>query len=129
MIPEDIIITAESFQQPSFTYKIDFKKKKVVGTIDGLEAVKQAVFLILSTERDYSEIYQDYGIKIIDMIGKDFPFVVSELKKRITETLKGDDRITEVEEFTFTYSDDGLLVEFNVITIYGVFHVQEVYNL
>lgn len=129
MIPEDIIISQENFQQPSLTYKIDFKKNKMVGTTDGLEAVKQAVFLILLTERDYSKIYQDYGIKIADLIGQDFSFAISELKKRITEALLEDDRITVVENFTFTDSKDGLLVEFDVITIYGVVHEQEVYNL
>lgn len=129
MIPEDIIITQDNPQQSSLTYKIDFKKNKIAGKIDGLEAVKQAVFLMLATERDYSEVYNDYGIKIIDLIGKDFPFVISELKRRIAETLQDDDRITGVENFTFADSDDGLLVEFDVVTIYGVFHEREVYNL
>lgn len=130
MIPEDIIIT-ESKQntQPSLTYKIDHKKNKLSGTIDELEAVKQAVFLVLSTERDYSEIYQDYGIKTADLIGQEFSFVASELKRRIRETLVEDDRITVVENFTFSDSDDGLLVELDVISIYGSFHEQEVYNI
>lgn len=130
MIPEDIIIT-ESKQnlQPSLTYKIDHKKNKIAGITDELEAVKQAVFLVLITERDYSEIYQDYGIKTADLIGQEFSFVSSELKRRIRETLIEDDRIEEVENFTFSDSEDGLLVGFDVITIYGSFYEQEVYKI
>ena len=128
MIPEDIIIKKNE-QQPSLTYRIDFKKNKIVGVTDELEAVKQAVFLMLSSEKNYSEIYDGYGIKIVDLIGQDLAFVVSELKKRITETLKMDNRINEVENFTFNLNEDGLLIEFDVISIHGTFHEQEVYNI
>lgn len=129
MIPEDIVITESKQNLPSLTYKIDYKKNKIAGITDELEAVKQAVFLVLSTERDYSEIYQDYGMKTADLIGQEFSFVASELKRRIRETLIEDDRITEVENFGFNDSEDGLLVEFDVISIYGSFHDREVYKI
>lgn len=129
MIPEDITITQENYQQPSLTYKVDFKKKKIAGTTVELEAVKQTVFLVLSTERDYSEIYQNYGIKTADLIGQDFAFTASELKKRIIETLLEDNRIMGVENFKFADSEDGLLIEFDVVSIYGSYHMQEVFNV
>lgn len=129
MIPEDITIIGDSQEQSSTTFKIDFKKNKIVGTTDELEAVKQAVFLVLITERDYSEIYQDYGIKTADLIGQEFSFAASELKRRIRETLTEDDRITEVENFTFTDAEDGLFVEFDVISKYGTLHEGEVYDI
>ena len=129
MIPKTIKINIETSEQPSLTYKIDFNKNKVIGKTDNLDAVEQAVFLLLKTERNYSEIYKDYGIKTVDLIGKDIYLVISELKRRITEALLEDNRITEVSNFKFTENEDKLLVEFDVNTIYGIVHAKEVYNL
>lgn len=128
MLPEDIVFN-EKVEQLSLTFKIDFENNKIVVKIDELEAVKQAVFLILKTERNYSEIYKDYGIKIIDLIGQDINFIASMLKQRITETLKEDDRITEVENFIFNEIDEGLEVGFDVISIYGSFTSKGVYDV
>lgn len=128
MIPETIGLTEETIQ-PSLSFKIDFDRNKIISKIDELEAVKQAAFLILATERDYSPIYEDYGIKYDDLIGKDKYFVLSELKRRITESLKEDDRITEVDNFEYNEIDDGLETTFDVISIYGNFSTKGVFNI
>lgn len=127
MIPKTIKINIEKSEQPSLTYKADFNKNKIIGKTDKLDAVEQAVFLLLKTERNYSEIYKDYGIKTVDLIGKDIYLVISELKRRITEALLEDNRITEVSNFKFIENEDKLLVEFDVKTIYGTVHAKEVY--
>ena len=129
MIPKTIKINIETSEQPSLTYKADFNKNKIIGKTDKLDAVEQAVFLLLKTERNYSEIYKDYGIKTVDLIGKDIYLVISELKRRITEALLEDNRITEVSNFDFIENEDKLIVEFDVNTIYGIVHAEEVYNL
>jgi hypothetical protein len=120
----------EVIQQPSYTYKIDFERKRVNGFCDGLEAVKQAVFLILNTERYEYLIYStDYGSELTGLIGKDRFFVESELKRRIKEALIQDDRITNVDNFKFTYPDgDSLVVSFTVFSIYGDFEVERGLN-
>lgn len=129
MIPEVINLTEQSDEQPSLTFKIDFDKNKIVGMTDNLEAVKQAVFLILSTERNYSPIYKDYGINYDDLIGKDKYFVISELKRRVAESLKEDDRINDVQNFKFNDVDDGLELTFEIISIYGNFVTGGVFNV
>ncbi len=131
MIPKAINIndTVNKSEQTSLSYKIDFNKNKIIGKTDKLDAVKQAVFLLLKTERNYSEIYKDYGIKTFDLIGKDVYIVVSELKRRITEALTEDDRITNLDNFKFDEIDGVLSVEFDVNTIYGEAHMKEVYKL
>lgn len=128
MLPETLNFTEEA-EQPSLTFKIDFEKNKIVGKTDGLEAVKQAVFLMLSTERDYSEIYNYYGIKFYDLIGRDIYLAVSELKRRIIEILKNDNRILEVENFKFNEIDEGLELVFDVVTIYGKFASRGVFKV
>lgn len=128
MIPETINHIEET-EQPSLTFKIDFEKNRIVGRLDGLETVKQAVFLLLSTEYDFSEIYNDYGIKIDDLIGRDKYFIVSELKRRIVESLMEDNRIEDIQDFIFNEIDDRLEIKFNVVSIYGKFASKGVYNL
>lgn len=125
MIPHDLDIIEE--RQPSLTYKIDFEKGRIMGMIDGLEAVKQAVFLILQTERYQYLIYSsDYGCELIrDLIGKEPLFVRSELKRRITEALLQDDRIEDVTNFDIEINGDSALVRFTVVSVFGEFKVEQ----
>ncbi|HBB27662.1 MAG TPA: DUF2634 domain-containing protein [Clostridiales bacterium] len=129
MLPEELTIIVDEEISSSLTYKIDFKNDKVKSKIDDLEAVKQAVFLVLITEKNYSEIYENYGIKVEDLIGQDFGLVSSELKRRITEALLGDDRIETVNNFTFKQIEDGLLTTLNIVSIFGEFTSEGVYNI
>lgn len=131
MIPKAININDDvnKSEQTSLSYKIDFNKNKIIGKTDKLDAVKQAVFLLLKTERNFSKIYKDYGIKTVDLIGKSIHIIVSELKRRITEALSEDDRIINLDNFKFDEVEDGLLVEFDISTIYGTAHMKEVYKL
>lgn len=121
MIPESINYIGERQKQASLTFKIYFDSNRIVNRIDNIEAVKQAVFLMLLTERDYSEIYEGYGLKVSDLIGQDIGLVTSEFKRRIIECLKEDDRIVEVDTFEFIEDKEGLLVTFRVSSIYGDF--------
>ena len=95
----------EIITEPSFTYamKINSRENRdsiFLGKTDGTEAVKQAVFKILSTERYMHEIYSwDYGIEIQDLAGQPDDYVFSELEDRISEALGMDDRIGGIENF------------------------------
>lgn len=127
MLPEGITITTTTSEDlPTKTWKIDFDNNKITTELDDLAAVKQMIHLALITEYQYSDIYNDFGLKTVDLIGQDFFFVMSELKRRITETLLKDDRISDVKDFTFEEVDDGVLVTFSVTTIYGNTESEEV---
>ena len=69
--PETYDFNAE-FQTEQFankTYKINFEEKRIIGEIDDLEAVKQAVYKILHTERFNSLLYSwDYGVEFENLI-------------------------------------------------------------
>lgn len=123
LIPEKIVDLNEvqTGIKPSLTLCIDFEKEKITEKIDNLKAVQQAVFLILISERNHSPIYENFGIKTVDLIGQDFPFVASELKRRITEALLEDDRVTGVNNFSYSRNEDCLTMMFDVYTIYGNF--------
>ena len=59
----------------------------------------QAVYLILNVERYAFPIYsRDYGSELSDLIGTPRDYAISEIKRRITEALTQDDRITSVDD-------------------------------
>ena len=106
---------------PTKTYYIDFEKKRIVGKVDGQEAMKQAILKILLTERyDFKKVYSDYyGVELKDMIGL-LPFIVRvQLEPKITEALLCDDRIKSVVDFDITVKKKVVSVNFTVKTIFG----------
>lgn len=106
----------------SRTYKIDFDKGRIVGYIDGLEAVKQAVHKILLTERFNYLIYSpDYGAELEGLIGKPRAYVRSEIKRRVREALMQDDRVVDVVDFDIRFEEETAYASFTVISIYGNF--------
>lgn len=112
-------------EDPSKTFYIDFINNKIVGTVDGLEAVKQAVFLILNTERYENMVYDwDYGFETQDLIGMPVGYVYPELKRRIEEALTQDDRIESVDAFSFEKSGSTLSVTFTVTSTQGEFETE-----
>lgn len=93
---------------------------RISGYIDDLEAVIQAIYLILSTERYQYIIYSwDYGVELIDLIGKPMPYVMSELPRRIKDALIQDNRIDDVTDFEFEVNRNKLHTSFTVITTLG----------
>lgn len=125
MIPTGGSITnasVEEQQQPSLTWKLDLENKRITQMVDGLEAVKQAAFIILETERFAHLIYSfSFGSELQGLIGKSPLFVQSEVRRLIREALLQDDRITDVRDLTFQSQGDSLLVEFTIVTIFGDF--------
>ena len=75
--------------QTSNTYKLNFDKNNISGFCDELEAVKQAVYLILNIERYEYLIYDwDYGFEIKDLIGQESIIIQPEIQRRICDALK-----------------------------------------
>lgn len=111
-------IKQESF--PSKDYGLD--EDKIRGMVENKNAVRQAVFFILNTERYAHIIYPwSYGIELDDLIGQHKAYVIPEAERRITEALLQDDRITKVDSFCFEQQRTSLSVTFTVHTVYGDF--------
>lgn len=116
---KDILQINES-TEPSNTFFIDFEKGRISGFIDEKEAVKQAIMLILNTERYKFLIYSwNYGAELEALIGTHPDIVEDEAERLISEALLQDDRITAVYDFEFSRNRDTLLVNFKVDSIYG----------
>lgn len=114
--------TAE--RQPSKTYKMNIDDENIISTTDNLTAMEQAIYKILNTERYQYVIYSwSYGIELADLFGQPLPYVYPELKRRITEALLADDRISAVDNFTFSHKRGEVSCTFDVTTISGVITV------
>ena len=113
---------------PNKTYRMMIDADRVQGTITSdLDAVKQAVYKIINTERYKFLIYSwNYGVELEDLFGKPIPYVLPEIPRRIKEALIQDDRITDVLGFDLTYNKRGdVLAKFTVVTIYGNFDAEK----
>ena len=120
MLPELNSVNQLDDTMPSYTYNINRNTNRISGYIDNRDALIQAIYLILQTERYESMIYNwYYGVEIDGLIGKNRNYVTSELKRVIREALLEDDRITEVTGFTITYNKDTALIEFTAETAIG----------
>ena len=123
MIPKSYAVelnTIEVGNLPSKTYKLDIENNRLAGYTDSLDAIKQAIYLILNTERYEYLIYSwDYGLEMNDLYGKEMYYVMSEVQRRIIDALSQDDRITSVDNFQVTRNRNSLSVTFTAHTIYG----------
>lgn len=116
----------EEETEPSLTWKIDFETGRITGMIDKLEAVKQAVHVILQTERYEHLIYSfDFGTELKGLFGMSPIFVESDLERRISEALEQDDRIQGIENFQAEIKGDSIVARFTVITDYGSFDYEQ----
>ena len=107
-------------QQPSYTYKLDIDRGRVKGMTDEADALLQAVYLILSVERYQYPIYSyNYGVELVDLIGQPKDYVMSEVKRRITEALIQDDRINAVDSWEFETTKKAVKTTFIIHSIYG----------
>ena len=115
-------------EQPSKTYYLDKKNKRIVGIVtDYLKAIEQAVYLILSTERyDYVMYSWNYGIELKDLYGQIKEYVIPNLINRIKEALLQDDRIMDVVDFNYKINKNVYSISFTVITEYGNIDISEV---
>ena len=108
----------------SRTYKMS--DAKIEGFVDGLEALKQAIYKILSTEQYEYPVYSfRYGIAWKELIGEERSYVRAEMRRMIEEALLPDDRIREVDGFEFEFSGDTCRCTFDVSIIYGELQIEK----
>jgi phage baseplate assembly protein W len=89
--------------------------------IDGHDAIIQAVRKILYTERYAYVIYSSqYGVELDRLVGQEYDFIVSDIKRTLTEALLVDNRIISLENFEMEKTGlDTMEVNFLVNSIEG----------
>ena len=107
--------------QPSRTYAVNWQTGRVSGFVDGVEALRQAIYKILQTERFAHIIYSwNYGFEANRLVGQSAAYLKSEIQRLITEALLADERITAVENFKITITGRRkAAVEFTAVSVFG----------
>lgn len=121
MLPQgETGIKTDVRQQPSRTYAIVGNRN--VGMVDGLEAVKQAVFKMLQTNRFEHLIYSsNYGNELTAVLGSDPSAARARVTKQIKGALLSDDRIRSIEGLQVAINGGAVSVSFTVVSQYGSF--------
>lgn len=116
-----LLTTETVLQEPEYaTLTHRMTEERVTGKVDGIKALEQAIYKILNTERYEYPIYTfAYGVELKKLIGKEQPYVRSELKRIVREALLQDDRILQVDGFQFVFGGDICECNFNATSIYG----------
>jgi hypothetical protein len=109
---------------PIKTHRMElYEGDYILGFVDSLKAMEQAIYKIIRTERYKYIIYSwNYGIELEDLFGMPVEYCVVELERRISEALLQDNRITAVNGFEFdTESERGtiLIKKFIAETVFG----------
>lgn len=109
---------------PSLTWKA--ANGRMNAWIDEIDAVKQAAWKRLNTEAGVYDIYSpQYGLKTVDLPGKEAGVAIGLLEMRIEEALLRDDRISAVKNFSSSINEKRkITVEFDVACIFGEFRMK-----
>lgn len=109
----------EEITLPSLTYQVS--NGRIIGNIDGLDAMRQAIDKLLRTERFIFEIYSDqYGNDLDELIGKEYEYVEADIARVLDEAILGDDRVDSVEVTSISQqSSNSLLANVSVATMFG----------
>jgi len=129
-IPLPISEVTEAEEKPSRTYKLDLDKGRIMGMVDGLEAVNQAIRKAIITPRFKCLIYDNqYGSEIQEaIIAQDATpeYTEAVVPGFVKDALKPDTRILKVYDFQFEFRTEGAYIFFRADTIFGETEFEEV---
>lgn len=109
-IPIPIETVTEAPEKPSFTYRLDMENGRIVGKIDGIAAVNQAILKAILTPRFKCLIYDNqYGSEIEEtIIAKNATrnYMETAIEGFIKDALLSDTRILSIYDFKMTWQND-----------------------
>lgn len=119
----------EAREAPSRTYRLDLDRGRIVGTIDGIEAVRQAIQKAIITPRFKCLIYDNqYGSEIEEtVVAKDASedYILATAEGFIRDALLPDTRIIDISNFEFDFIGDSAHIKFTAETIFGQTDIEE----
>ncbi len=129
-IPIAIDTITEAKEQPSLTYCFDLDNGRIIGKVDNLEAINQAIRKAIITPRFKCLIYNNqYGSEIEDAIiakDADTNYIEAVTEGFIKDALLPDTRILSVYDFKFELREDNVFIFFKADTIFGKTEIEEV---
>ena len=127
-IPIPIETVTEAPEKPSFTYRLDMENGRIVGKIDGIASVNQAILKAILTPRFKCLIYDNqYGSEIEEtIIAKNATrnYMETAIEGFIKDALLSDTRILSIYDFKMTWQNDKAFLFFKADTIFGETELQ-----
>lgn len=115
---------------PSYTYRLDLDRGRILGFVDGLHAVNQAIRKALLTPRFRCLIYDNqYGSELKQtIIANDATpeYVETELPRLVRDALFVDGRILDVADFFISKDGEDVFIRFTAQTVFGETVIEEV---
>lgn len=130
ILPIPIGEVEQQQEQPSLTYRLDLDRGRIVGMVDGLEAVNQAIRKHLTTPRFRCLIYDNqYGSEIKETViaGDASPeYIEAEMPRMVRDALSIDSRVLDIHDFSFSFDGEEAHIRFGASTIFGETIIEEV---
>lgn len=130
LVPFPIDNVEQEKEQPSLTYRLDLDRKRVIGRVDGLDAVNQFIRKALITPRFKCLVYNNqYGSEIKEGIiagDASSEYITSDMPRLVKDALLVDSRILDVYDFTFSFADERAFIRFSADTVFGTTIIEEV---
>lgn len=106
------------------TYRMDFKNKRIIGMVDGMDAAAQAIFKALQTRRFAHLIYDDqYGCDVFNKIGNlnlTPAYLDTDIPVMIEDAFLNEEMILGISDIEYEILDgDSVNISFAVSTIFG----------
>ena len=128
-IPLLVTQVEEAAEPPSKTYRLDLEDGRILGMVDGQEAVRQAIHKALITPRWKCLIYDNqYGSEIEEtVVAKDASedYILATAEGFIRDALLPDTRIIDISNFEFDFIGDSAHIKFTAETIFGQTDIEE----
>ncbi len=107
----------------SKSFRIDWQKNRLFGTVEGKDLILQSAAAILATERYRYTIYSDhYGNELLTSIQQGKEISPEQAKQLVQEALSVDPRILSVENFSFSHAGDEVFLSMTLCTDEGEIH-------
>lgn len=121
-LPQDLELDDVEFEELS-TNTFLVEEEQVAGMNEGLEAMRQAVEIMLTTERyDYQIYTENFGVELEQLVGQDPDYIQATFPELIRDAFSIDNRILREENYVFKTSGDTMTITFDVVTVFGTFN-------
>lgn len=112
--------------QPTKTYALDFENKRIVGKVNELDAMVQAVRKALTTSRYAERIYSgDYGSELESLIGQPFSYIRAKVRLLLEDAFSTDSRIRGIKRLEVKQTQtDTAEIHAYILTEYGEIYVE-----
>lgn len=129
-IPIGIGTVEEEQEKPSLTYRLDLAAGRIIGKVDGLAAVEQAILKAIITPRFHCLVYDNqYGSEVIDAIIADDAtpeYIEAAAEGFVRDCLRPDTRILDIKDFSLEFQGDSVHIYFKAETIFGEIEIEKV---